>query len=99
VEAGTSANVNKGSNCIWYGTYINYDNLGCIEHPLRDICRAEKDGDNFVMRMKDITPLDYAKYKQANDTLKDTLNHKFLALGFSAFALVISLIALFNKVS
>lgn len=98
VEAGTSVNITKGSNCIWYGAYINAADVSEPEHALRDMCRAEKSGDNFVMRMQGISPIEYFKHKQANDTLQSTLNHKYLALGFSALALIISTIALIIKV-
>ena len=96
VVAGTSANATKGSNCIWYGTYINAADVA-QEHPLREMCRNNKDGDNFVMRMPEITPLDYFKHKHEIEATPAKRWHVIVSVGISIVSAAIALAALYFK--
>jgi len=80
---------NRGSVCVWYNTYIAQDEVHEFT-PLREACYNDKDGDNFVWKLTDLNPIEYAKWKQGISLMVPNQRRANIAISISIISLIIS---------
>jgi hypothetical protein len=94
LSARVALNDRKAYHCLWYNVYLPEDQAADPKGNLRVHCLNDTSGDNFVWRVRGVTPMEMLKYQLEHETWSYVRAGYQKSLVFKRYALLISFIAL-----